>query len=152
MTLRPGGIAARIALAALVVAGLAIAILAVGVMVIGGQSFADLMAKHGESTESSRAMFADSVGWVIVATSLIAVVVAVTVASVLGARLARPLREIGGAARRIAEGDYRARIPRHRAPLLRHPVRAIRRRADRHRRSRMRSSAVDRRGRVGLVD
>ena len=113
---RPGaitsGIAARIALAALVVAGLAIAILGVGVMVIGGQSFADLMADHGESTESSRAMFTDSVGWVVVATSVIAVIVAVVLAGVLGARLARPLREIGGAARRIAEGDYQARIPR----------------------------------------
>jgi signal transduction histidine kinase len=31
----------------------------------------------------------------------------------LGARLARPLREIGRAARQIAEGDYDARIPRH---------------------------------------
>ena len=109
---RPGGIAARIALAALVVAGIAIAILGVGVMVVGGQSFADLMADHGESTEASRAMFADSVGWVVVATSVIAVIVAVVVAGVLGARLARPLREIGGAARRIAEGDYEARIPR----------------------------------------
>jgi signal transduction histidine kinase len=107
-----GGIAGRIALAALVVAGLAIAILAIGVTVVGGQSFADLMAVHGESTESSRAMFADSVGWVVIATSVIAVVVAVVVAGVLGARLARPLREIGGAARRIAEGDYKARIPR----------------------------------------
>ena len=112
MTLRPGGIAARIALAALIVAGLAIAILAIGVMVVGGQSFADLMADHGESTESSQAMFRDSVGWVIVATSIFAVVVAVAVAGVLGAMLARPLREIGGAARRIAEGDYEARIPR----------------------------------------
>ncbi len=112
MTPRPGGIAARIALAALVVAGLAIAILAAGVMVVGGQSFADLMTDHGESAESSRAMFQDSVGWVIVATSVVAVVVAVAVAGVLGARLARPLREIGGAARRIAEGDYEARIPR----------------------------------------
>ena len=112
MTLRPGGIAARIALAALVVAGLAIAILAAGVMVIGGQSFADLMTDHGESAESSRAMFQDSVGWVIVAASVVAVVVAVAVAGVLGARLARPLREIGRAARRIAEGDYEARIPR----------------------------------------
>ena len=110
---RPGGIATRISLAALVVAGLAIAILGIGVMVIGGQSFADLMADHGESTESSRAMFTDSVGWVVVATSVIAVIVAVIVAGVLGARLARPLREIGGAARRIAEGDYQARIPRH---------------------------------------
>jgi signal transduction histidine kinase len=112
MTPRPGGIAARIALAALLVAGLAIAILAIGVMVVGGQSFADLMADHGESTESSRAMFQDSVGWVIVATSIVAVVVAIAVAGVLGAMLARPLREIGGAARRIAEGDYGARIPR----------------------------------------
>ena len=112
MTRRPGGIAARIALAALVVAGLAIAILAVGVMVIGGQSFADLMTDHGESAESSQAMFQDSVGWVIVATSVFAVIVAVVVAGILGARLARPLREIGAAARRIAEGDYAARIPR----------------------------------------
>ena len=38
--------------------------------------------------------------------------VAVVVAGILGARLARPLREIGRAARRIAEGDYAARIPR----------------------------------------
>jgi signal transduction histidine kinase len=57
-------------------------------------------------------MFADSVGWVVIATSAFAVVVAVVVAGVLGAMLARPLREIGGAARRIAEGDYEARIPR----------------------------------------
>ncbi len=112
MTRRTGGIAARIGLAALVVAGLAIAILAIGVIVIGGQSFADLMTEHGESVESSKAMFQDSVGWVVVATSVFAVVVAVVVAGILGARLARPLREIGGAARRIAEGDYDARIPR----------------------------------------
>jgi two-component system sensor histidine kinase BaeS len=112
VTWRPGGIAARIGLAALIVAGLAIAILAIGVVVVGGQSFADLMAGHGESAESSRAMFADSVGWVVIATSIVAVVVAVAVAGVLGAMLARPLHEIGGAARRIAEGDYEARIPR----------------------------------------
>jgi two-component system sensor histidine kinase BaeS len=112
VTRRAGGIAARIGLAALIVAGLAIAILAIGVVVVGGQSFADLMANHGESAESSRAMFADSVGWVVIATSIVAVVVAVGVAGVLGAMLARPLREIGGAARRIAEGDYEARIPR----------------------------------------
>jgi two-component system sensor histidine kinase BaeS len=112
VTWQPGGIAARIGLAALIVAGLAIAILAIGVVVVGGQSFADLMAGHGESAESSRAMFADSVGWVVIATSIVAVVVAVGVAGVLGAMLARPLRDIGGAARRIAEGDYEARIPR----------------------------------------
>jgi signal transduction histidine kinase len=109
---RPGGIAVRIALAALVVAGLAIGILAVGVVVVGAQSFADLMAEHGESTESSRAMFQDSVVGVVVATGAIAVVTAVALAALLGSRIARPLREIGAAARRVAEGDYEARIPR----------------------------------------
>jgi two-component system sensor histidine kinase BaeS len=112
VTLRPGGIAIRIAFAALVVAGLAIAILAAGVMVVGGQSFADLMAEHGTDTASSRDMFNDSVGWVVVVTAVVAVVVAVAVAWFLGARLARPLRDIGRAARRIADGEYDARIPR----------------------------------------
>jgi two-component system sensor histidine kinase BaeS len=109
---RPGGIAVRIALAALIVAGLAIAILAIGVMVVGGQSFADLMAEHGTSTASSQAMFADSVGWVVVVTAAVAVIVAVLLAGFLGARLARPLGRIGRAARQIAEGDYGARIAR----------------------------------------
>jgi signal transduction histidine kinase len=99
-------------LAALVVAGLAIAILAIGVIVVGGQSFAELMAKHGESTEASRQMFADSVVWVVIATTGVAIVSAIVLAAILGSRLARPLREIGRGARRIARGDYAARIPR----------------------------------------
>ena len=70
------------------------------------------MAEHGDDTDSSRAMFKDSVGWVVVGTTVVAVVVAVALAAMLGARLARPLREIGRAARQIAEGDYDARIPR----------------------------------------
>ena len=109
---RLSGIAARVALAALIVAGLAIAILAVGVVVIGGRSFADLMTRHGESADSSQAMFADSVVGVVVATTIVAIVAAVFLAGMLGARLARPLREIGAAARQIADGDYGARIPR----------------------------------------
>ena len=112
MSGRPGGIALRIALAALLVAGVAIAILAVGVILAGGQSFAELMAEHGTDTESSRQMFVDSVGWVIVVAVVVAVVVAALVAAMLGMRLARPLREMSRAARRIAEGDYDARIPR----------------------------------------
>ena len=112
MTGRPGGIAIRIALAALLVAGIAILILAVGVILAGGQSFADLMAEHGTDTASSRQMFVDSVGWVIVVAVVVAVVVAALVAAILGMRLARPLREMSQAARRIAEGDYDARIPR----------------------------------------
>ena len=109
---RPGGIASQIALAALLVAGIAIAILVVGVLVVGGQSFANLMAEHGESADSSREMFMDSVGWVVVGTIIVAVAVAMSVASLLGARLALPLRDMDRAARQIAAGDYRARIPR----------------------------------------
>jgi signal transduction histidine kinase len=112
MISRPGGIATRIALAALVVAGIAIAILAAGVMLIGGQSFADLMAEHGTDTQSSRDMFNDTVGWVVVVTVVVATGIAIIVAGFLGARLARPLRDIGRAARLISEGDYAARIPR----------------------------------------
>ena len=112
MTLRPGGIALRIAVAALFVTSLAIAILAVGVLVVGAQSFADLMAEHGESTESSQQMFNESVGGVVVGTLVVASLVAIVVAAFLGARLAMPLRAIGRAARRIADGDYAARIPR----------------------------------------
>jgi signal transduction histidine kinase len=109
---RPGGIAFRIALAALVVALLAIAIMAVGVLVLGARSFADLMIEHGESTEASQEMFADSVGWVVVGTIAVAAVASFVLAGVLGARLAMPLREIGRTARRLADGDYAARIPR----------------------------------------
>jgi signal transduction histidine kinase len=109
---RTGGIAARIAVAALIVAGLAIAILAIGVVVIGGRSFADLMTTHGESADSSQAMFADAVVWVVLATAAVAVIAAMVLAGMLAARLARPLQEIGAAARQIADGDYGARIPR----------------------------------------
>ena len=113
MIRRPGGIALQVALAALLVAGISIAILVVGVLVVGGQSFADLMAEHGESTESSREMFMDSVGWVVVGTIIVAVAVAMLVASLLGARLALPLRDMDRAARQIAAGEYGARIPRN---------------------------------------
>jgi two-component system, OmpR family, sensor histidine kinase BaeS len=112
ITRRSGGIAARFVLTALVVAGLAIAILGVGVIVVGGRSFADLMTTHGESAESSQAMFADSVVWVVLATTVIAVIAAMVLAGMLAARLARPLQEIGAAAKQIADGDYGARIPR----------------------------------------
>ena len=71
------------------------------------------MADHGESAETSREMFDDSVGSVIVATSLVAVVVAVGVASVLGARwLAHRSREVGAAARRDRRRRLRGRVPR----------------------------------------
>jgi two-component system, OmpR family, sensor histidine kinase BaeS len=109
---RPGGIGLRIAAAAIAVAAVAIVVLAVGVIVVGGQSFADLMASHGESTASSRSMFEASVVRVLVVTAVVAALAALLLAALVGRRLAAPLRDIGLAARRIARGDYASRIPR----------------------------------------
>ncbi len=107
-----GGVGLRIAAAAILVAGVALLILAVGVIVVGSQSFASLMAQHGFSTASSDAMFRDSVVQVVLVAALVAVVASVALATLVAARLVRPLREIGAAARRIAEGRYESRIDR----------------------------------------
>ncbi len=113
MTSRPlGGIGARIAAAALAVATVAIGILAVGVLVLGAATFTQLMVVHGESTAASQAMFDDSVARIFLVAVVVAVVASIGLAVILGPRLARPLREMGAAARRIAAGDYRARIAR----------------------------------------
>ena len=57
-------------------------------------------------------MFDQSVTVVLAIAVVAAAFAAAAVATVLGRRLARPLGEIGRAARRIASGDYRARVPR----------------------------------------
>ena len=106
------GIGGRIALAASAAAILAVAVVGLGVVIVGGQAFAELMRLHGASTEGTRSMFDASVTRVLVAAIVVALVVASVLALWLGHRLARPLRDIGGAARRIADGDYGARVPR----------------------------------------
>jgi signal transduction histidine kinase len=106
------GIATRIALAALASAAIGLAILALGVTVVGGRVFTDLMTRAGDSAEHARAMYDDSVTTVVVAAVAIAALASVLLAVVMGRMLARPLREVGAAARRIAEGDYAARVPR----------------------------------------
>jgi signal transduction histidine kinase len=109
---RNRGIATRIALAALAAAAIGLAILALGVTVVGGQVFTDLMMQAGDSAEHARAMYDDSVTTVVVAAVVVAGLASVGLAVIMGRMLARPLREVGAAARRIAEGDYAARVPR----------------------------------------
>jgi two-component system sensor histidine kinase BaeS len=106
------GIAGRIALAAIASAAVGLIILAVGVAVVGADAFTDLMMEAGDTAEHARAMYADSVTTVVVAASLLAVLASITLAVVLARMLARPLDEVGAAARRIADGDYAARVPR----------------------------------------
>ena len=106
------GIATRIALAALVAAGVGLLILAIGVTVVGGQVFRALMVEAGASADQARAMYDESVTTVVLAAVLVAAVVSIVLAIAMARMLARPIAEIGGAARRIAEGDYAARVPR----------------------------------------
>lgn len=106
------GIAARIALAAALSAAVGLGILVVGVTVVGSQVFTDLMVEAGDTAEHARAMYDDSVTNVAVAAFLVAIAASVGLAIGLGRMLGRPLAEVGHAARRVAEGDYAARVPR----------------------------------------
>jgi signal transduction histidine kinase len=106
------GVGARIALAAVLTTTLAVAIVSFGVVVVGGAVFAELMMKHGATAESAHAMFDQSITVVLLAAIGAAIAAGVVLAIVLGRRLAQPLAEIGAAARAVAAGDYRVRVPR----------------------------------------
>jgi signal transduction histidine kinase len=106
------GLAARIALAALITAGAAVAVLALGVAILGADAFATLMMAHGETAEAAQAMFDQSVRGVLVAAVFLAIALSIGLAVLIARMLARPLEEVGEAARRIADGDYAARVPR----------------------------------------
>ena len=106
------GLAGRIALAAIATAGIGMAILVVGVVIVGGEAFAALMVEAGDSADHARAMYDQSVTQVVVGAAVVAIAAALVIAVVLARMLARPLAEVGTAARRVAEGDYAARVPR----------------------------------------
>jgi signal transduction histidine kinase len=106
------GVGARIALAAVLTTALAVGIVSFGVVVVGGSVFADLMMKHGATAEAAHAMFDQSITVVLLAAIGAAIAAGVVMAVLLGRRLARPLAEIGSAARAVAAGDYRVRVPR----------------------------------------
>jgi signal transduction histidine kinase len=107
-----GGIAFRIALAAVVAVIVGVAIVALGATIMGGDAFARLMQEHGDVTGDARRMFDESVTGVVVVAVLVGVIAAGVLAIVFARHLARPLGDVSRAARRIAQGDYRARVPR----------------------------------------
>ncbi|MEK6720130.1 MAG: ATP-binding protein [Chloroflexota bacterium] len=106
------GIAVRIAVGALASAVLGIAILALGVTIIGAETFTAMMIKTGDTAAHAREMYDTSVTSVVVIAVGVAVLASFGLAVLLARRLARPLAEVGAAARRIAAGDYGARVPR----------------------------------------
>ena len=106
------GIAARIALAALISAAVSLAILAAGVTVVGAESFRIVMEEAGISADHAQRMYDQSVSTVVVAAVVVAALASIGLAVVMARMLARPLAEVGVAARRVAAGDYAARVPR----------------------------------------
>jgi len=106
------GIAVRIALAALASAAVGLVILAVGVAVVGADVFTALMVKAGDDAAHARAMYDQSVTVVVIAAVGLAALASIVLAVFLARMLARPLADVGTAARRVAEGDYAARVPR----------------------------------------
>jgi signal transduction histidine kinase len=106
------GLAGRIALAAIASAAVGLLILGIGVAVVGANVFTALMVEAGDSADHARAMYDSSVTTVVIAAAVVAVLASLGLALLLARMLARPLGEIGAAARRIADGDYAARVPR----------------------------------------
>lgn len=106
------GLAWRIGLVGIASALVAVGIVTVGVMVVGSEALAHLMMEHGESASTSYAMFDQSIRDVLLVAMVVAVLASVALAIVLSRMIARPLAEVGAAARRVAGGDLAARVPR----------------------------------------
>ncbi len=107
-----GGIAARIALACLLVSATAILVIAVGVLGFGQSAFQHLMMEHGATAAAAHQMFQQTVTAFFLGAGLLAGSVSILLAVLLARRLSHPLDEIGRAARRVAEGHYHTRVPR----------------------------------------
>lgn len=111
-------VAARVALAAMLVAALVVAVMAGGVLLVGMSSFDRLMAEHGATAAESRAMFDQAITPVVLAASGLAIVGSLVLAIAFGRMIKRPLDEVGRAARQIALGGYEARVGRPDSPEL----------------------------------
>jgi two-component system sensor histidine kinase BaeS len=116
--MRLRSLAARVALSAMLVSALSVATIAVGVLVVGSATFDRLMAEHGATAAVSHDMFNQSITWVVLGASALAIVGSLVLAIVLGRIIERPLDELAGAARRIAAGGYDARVQRPSPPEL----------------------------------
>ncbi|TMF08654.1 MAG: HAMP domain-containing protein, partial [Chloroflexi bacterium] len=109
---RPRGIAVRIALLSLLVTAVALAVIAIGVLGVAQSTFNRLMLEAGQPAATAHAMFDHSVVPVFIVAAAIAAAVSLMLASLLALRLARPLDDIARAARRVAGGEYQARVQR----------------------------------------
>ena len=109
---RLDGIAARIAIAALVVAVVAMAVLGLGVLLIGGQTFRTSWSRWVPTSRAARRCSRTRWGGCSWSACSSPSRSPVTLATLIGRRLAHPVREASEAARRVARGDFGTRLPR----------------------------------------
>ncbi len=70
------------------------------------------MEAHGATAAASKDMFQQTVGAVFLIALALAVALSIGLSVLLARYLSRPLERIGRASRRIAQGEYHARVPR----------------------------------------
>ncbi len=108
------GLAWRIALV-----GIASGLLAIGIVTLGIWVFRAELAhivmeamEQGKSATHAYTMFDESVRDLLIVAVVVAIIASVALAIVLSRMIARPLADIGAAARRVAGGDLSIRVPR----------------------------------------
>lgn len=106
------GLAVRIALVGTASALVAVGIITVGVWAIGGEALARLLMDYGDSAAHAYSMFDQSIRDVLLVAILVAVIASVALAAALSRMIAKPLADVGAAARRVAGGDLATRVPR----------------------------------------
>jgi signal transduction histidine kinase len=94
------------------VTAVALVVIAIGVLGVAQATFNRLMLQAGQSAATAHDMFDHSVLPVFIVAAAIAAAVSLLLASLLAIRLARPLDDIARAARRLARGEYHARVQR----------------------------------------
>ena len=102
----------RIALVGIVSALVAVGIVTLGVWVFGGEALAHLMMEAGEDASKAYAMFDRGIRDVLIVAILLAIATSLVLAIALSRMIARPLAQVGAAARRLAGGDLGTRVPR----------------------------------------
>ena len=107
-----GALAARIAIASLLVTAVAVLVIAIGVLVVSRSLFQHLIQAHGATAAAAKDMFEQTVGGVFIVVLVLAAALSLGLSALLARHLSQPLGRIGRASRRIAQGEYHARVPR----------------------------------------
>ena len=107
---RARSLATAMTLVSLVVALVAIGVITIGVLVVAQSTFSRLMIEAGTSAAETQAMFDHGIAAIFIFAVGIAAVASAGLAIILATVLSRPLRHMALAARRIAAGDYAARV------------------------------------------